>query len=522
MKQGNVNKTNIAKRILIIGVLMLLIPFMLFFTYYSFRYSISVYEMPYDRIMRETKDALMPHFVGVFFLLAFPMIGMLPKVKLWKRQWSVAFVYFVMAVTFIFSLVWILNGNFYAMSDSRGILSAMEEMRNGNYSALEPGGYIGAINRQLGMVTIFNIIFTVTGTTNEFVIRVVNVICVPIVIYAGYRILREISGNVKEIFYYGLFALCCFPLFFYTPYVYGELISLTAGMIFIWAALVYFKNGKISAWIALLVCSVIGNLARGNFPVIMIAFAIIAFLYSVRRKDIMPCLCAISLFVAIVLANELNTSYYEKISGIEINQGVPVEAWIAMGLNEDRELGYGMYNGYNVQEYADAGYNTEVAKLQFRRLIKDRLRMFVNGVGTRPADFYKVKLLLQWNDPTLNCFIENDTFIPEPNPIMKEIIVQDGKYAAVAREVLNQYQLFLYMGVLFYAFSLFRKKMPFYHMLIPIILVGAFLFTMLWEAMSRYVLPYIVYMLPVAAIGWAYAASIVYRLLVRLTHLYHS
>ena len=46
------------------------------------------------------------------------------------------------------------------------------------------------------------------------------------------------------------------------------------------------------------------------------------------------------------------------------------------------------------------------------------------------------------------------------------------------------------------------KKVPFYELLIMIILLGGFLFTLIWESMSRYVLPYIVYMVPLAAIGW--------------------
>ena len=350
----------------------------------------------------------------------------------------------------------------------------------------------------------------------NIVIQLLNVICVPIIFYSGYRVLKEMSGNTHAFLYYGLLALCCWPLFFYTPYVYGEIISVTAGMIFIWAAIMYLKGGKIGAWIALLVCSVLGNMARGNFPVLMIAFAILAFFYSVRRKNIKPCLCALSLFVAILLTNESNIAYYETISGIEINQGVPVEGWIAMGLNEDRELGNGLHNGYNLMEYAESGYNSEIAKVQFRNLIKDRFTMFINGVGTSAPEFYKGKLLVQWNDPTLNCFMENRNFIPEPLPVIKEIVLQDGKYAAVAREIMNQYQLFLYVGVLFYAFSLLRKKMPFYHMIIPITLVGGFLFTMLWEAMSRYVLPYIIYMLPVAAIGWSCAANVVCQIFLRI------
>ena len=49
-------------------------------------------------------------------------------------------------------------------------------------------------------------------------------------------------------------------------------------------------------------------------------------------------------------------------------------------------------------------------------------------------------------------------------------------------------------------------------MLLPeIILVGGVLFSLLWEAKTRYIFPYMIYMLPCAAIGLTKTAEIFYN-----------
>lgn len=119
--------------------------------------------------------------------------------------------------------------------------------------------------------------------------------------------------------------------------------------------------------------------------------------------------------------------------------------------------------------------------------------------------FFKEKLLVQWNDPTLTCFMENRSFMPEPDiPAIREIMSDEGKYYGMAVELMNQYQLLIYLGVLFYCISAFRCREPFYQLLPLIVVLGGCLFTLIWEAMARYVFPYFIYMVPLSAIGWGY------------------
>lgn len=479
-----------------------------FLTYYSTCYSIRQITVPNGVAMLETRDSLALHFLTAAVFLIVILAARRKKQEICREGGCRFALGAVMLCATLCSFIWVASGNFYAMDDSRQVLDCMEHMRNGDYSDLRPNGYLGIYQQHFGLITLFRIIFFLAGTTDDMAVQFFNCLCIPVIIYAGFQVLKELNASRASLIGYFLLAVFCFPLLCYTPYVYGEIISATAGMLFIWAALCYLKRGNISAWPAMAASAVIGNMARGNFPVLLIAFGMVAFLYSVRRKNLKLILFAVSLFLAVVLAGKVNVAYYEKISGIALDQGLPPEATIAMGMDEYGELGYGTYNGFEVQLLAGCGYDTEATRLQARQFIRDRVKMFVTGAGMSAKDFYKGKLLVQWNDPTLNCFMENRNFILPPQHPVRDIVSEEGKYAALARELMNQYQFLLYTGFLLYCLSLLgRGNVSFCQYLPLIIIFGGFLFTLLWEAMSRYVFPYIIYMIPLAATGWDLAGQ---------------
>lgn len=503
-------KTEFWKKVITRGLLALCIPVSGGITYYSLCYSMQIIDVFTGSVVEsaigDTRDSILLHFIVIvaFLVILFTVDTLLKKCHN-EEKWMTFILYIVMAVALGASLVWVLNGNFYAQNDSRSVLECVERIRNGDFSDLLPAGYLGAYQNQLGIAAIFQFLFFIFRTDNDIVIQVVNALCVPCIIYAGNGFLKEI--NCRRICHicYLVSMLFCFPLLFYTPFVYGEILSVTAGCFFIWAAVCYIKRGKISAWVSMMASAVIGNISRGNFPVLLIAFGIMAFLYSVRRKSIMPAACAVTVFLAAIAGNKACYAYYEYISGIEVNQGIPIEGWIAMGLN-DSAAAAGRYNGYNVETYAKHDYDREEAKKESLAYIHDRLFM-LSGGGWK--SFYKEKFLVQWNDPTLSCFQENCTFIPEARiPAIMEIALDSGRYYQTAVELMNQYQFIIYCGVLIYCIAAVKCNKPFYQFLPLIVIFGGFLFTMLWETMARYVFPYFIYMIPLSAIGWGHVGEL--------------
>ena len=81
----------------------------------------------------------------------------------------------------------------------------------------------------------------------------------------------------------------------------------------------------------------------------------------------------------------------------------------------------------------------------------------------------------------------------------------------ISCEILNQIQNMMYIGILLYYIYLLRGRRPEWEYLPGLILIGEILFSLLWEAKSRYVYPYIVIAIPAMAMGYYYLCTQIQR-----------
>jgi hypothetical protein len=90
---------------------------------------------------------------------------------------------------------------------------------------------------------------------------------------------------------------------------------------------------------------------------------------------------------------------------------------------------------------------------------------------------------------------------------------------------MNRYQFILYFGTAVMTTVSFlrkQKKAALENRLLLIAIVGGFLFSIIWEAMSRYVLPYVVYMIPLAAVGMWYLQELLEKAIAFLYNKYND
>ena len=76
-----------------------------------------------------------------------------------------------------------------------------------------------------------------------------------------------------------------------------------------------------------------------------------------------------------------------------------------------------------------------------------------------------------------------------------------GSWQQHYRDYTNRYLTVLYLGVVVYCVAALTRKNDILQCLMLIGVFGGFLFSILWEAKSRYVLPYIVLLIPYMALG---------------------
>ena len=84
---------------------------------------------------------------------------------------------------------------------------------------------------------------------------------------------------------------------------------------------------------------------------------------------------------------------------------------------------------------------------------------------------------------------------------LADLIFYDKTAWKVLDFYMNIYQLVLYLGVLYLLISAWNARYTLQFLVGIIAVYGGFLFSIIWEAKLRYILPYLVIMIPYSVVG---------------------
>ena len=176
-----------------------------------------------------------------------------------------------------------------------------------------------------------------------------------------------------------------------------------------------------------------------------------------------------------------------------------------MGLGNSSDKGPGWWDNYNMESYLAAGMDPNVQKQQAMIDLRETLSRFTPGSA---LSFFAQKTATQWSDPLyegvwLNRGMLGYTAQKVPGsawPAWVTALLSDRGDRTLAL-LLDPLQTILCCGfVLFALLPGSHKKeegdLP------SVILVGGFLFHLVWEAKGQYTLPYMVLVIPLAVEGW--------------------
>lgn len=118
--------------------------------------------------------------------------------------------------------------------------------------------------------------------------------------------------------------------------------------------------------------------------------------------------------------------------------------------------------------------------------------------------------MTQWNMP--DCLGMQETAHFECKKEELPALVRNiyfGELGKGLMQFMNRYQFLLYFGFgLAMLELLFGKKRDMEFYILVAAIIGGLLFSIIWEAMSRYVLAYVGYMIPMAALGFGNMTNI--------------
>ena len=403
---------------------------------------------------------------------------------------------------------WIGSSAHVPVGDPAFIYGGASYFIEGDYSLLSTGGYHSMHPHQLGLTALCELLFKVVGAYNYRAFEMMNLIFALGSVYLGYRILSEMTRSTAAIVGYNILMFGCLPLILYTPWVYGDVPSIFFALLAEWMLLRYLAEKKKRHLAILVSALVFAMLVRKNSMILLVAVGLTVLLHALLHRDR-------RILLAFLLAVVLSYGSYESVykiyeirSGYEQSGGIPIIAWVTMGMMENYGA-YGWYNNYPKEIfYGEAeGDRAAVAAIAKRDLM-ERLRTFRND-WKYAFTFFKGKVLSQWNEPLYQALYFNAES-PEaeggPAPGSLAAKLYDEYYLKVL-SLCDRWQFIMYVGMLCYFLLAVKKDSPILQHTLAVTIIGGFFFSIIYEAKARYIFPYYVMMFPFASHGYRLAVE---------------
>ncbi len=400
----------------------------------------------------------------------------------------------------IFGIYWVTASKTFPQGDPGLILYYARDICKGDFTQFQEGGYLAIYPHQLGMVTLLLPFVKLFGANDYLAFQYFTALMLPTIFISGTKIVRSISSDNARVEFLYIFCLTtCFPLYAYTPFVYGDLCSLEMGMLAVWAFLSCLEKFRGYKLIALGLSMGIAVQMRENIIIMAIALGIVLLikLICAPSNRWRAAAMGIAMIIGIVFFQGcINLAYYNvKDKEADI---FPISTFIVMGLNDD--YGHpGWDNGYSYNLFFDNNMDNKLTKQQAEKDFKSYLTLYKNDPAYM-ADFFARKMNAQWNAPMYQCIVMNNYLIDEQGRLPHSIYSR-GRVGRLVERYMKVYQLVLYSSIL-YLVAVKRKSIGSiekYTLLIAAF--GGFLFSLMWEAKTRYVFPYLIMQLPYMAMG---------------------
>lgn len=391
-------------------------------------------------------------------------------------------------------------------SDSYYVTYAAQRAARGDFAAMDT--YFVRFPFQLGFVLYEEIFFRLTGLIMPglpegyyaLALQGVNLLWLMLAYHGLIRISTLLFSNRRLTLTAALLMFFCFPAILSCTFLYGNLPSFACGVTAVWMFAAFTSDHKL---IHGLLCALTAGMAvalKLNLLIFFVAIAAVWVLELLRHRSLKSLVCLLLVTISVFTVSRLPQSLYESRSGKSFGEGIPMIAWMAMGLTEGH-AGPGWYNEtYTVTAFKESGCSTEATASNAKAAISQRLEYFSENPG-EAFRFFAVKLRSQWNDPTYESLWVNQVQSSySEKGRLYDVLCGSGERRSTG--IMNQYQQLIFLGVLLSLPELWKKRDA-RRCILLIIILGGLLYHLLFEAKSQYCLSYFVLMVPMAACGYS-------------------
>jgi hypothetical protein len=379
----------------------------------------------------------------------------------------------------------------------------------GDYSRLQSDElYFYEYPYQLGYVLVCQIVNTFFKDDNYFLaLQMLNLFSLIAIFLALIKVSKDVFKTKRVV---NLTIFMCFGFIasiMFTTFVYGNLLGFALASWAVALTIRYTQTNKKYLMVVSAVLLGISIMVKSNNMIVLLAICIILLIKFLDTKKLYDLVSIV--LCGVIGLNLLNVVIYsyERKADVDLGSGVPKILWMNMGLHEATDKACGWYNGaYTVSIYEHNDCDSELATQEGIKQIKEQIDMFCNN-QTYMAKFFSEKVLSQWNEPTFDSI-----WISQSRGHTKDVPqyvndIYEGNLGEYVKFIMNQYQQLLYIGAFIGLVLLYRHREVYYY-LVPLVILGGFMYHLLFEAKAQYVITYALLLIPICAYGLEYILSV--------------
>ncbi|MEF2885847.1 MAG: glycosyltransferase family 39 protein [Ruminococcus sp.] len=413
--------------------------------------------------------------------------------------------------TAILGVIWIYSVTSVPAADSANLFEAATNSANDDYSKFfnNSGFYFSEYYNghnyfhffpfQLGFVFFSEIVYRIFGTDSSMPVQIINVLSLASAYFALARITALLFKRKSIEFIAILLLAVCFQPVFLGTFVYGNIIGMSTA---VWACLFLIKYFQTNRWVWIIPAGcllMLSTIVKYNNLIYLVAFVIMLILHAVKNKKWQSLAFALAMCILCVGSSKLIIMSYEARANTQFESGLTQTMYFDLGLQES-PMAPGWYTKTAVNDYMKGGFDAERGNAVAQTSIDRRLEEMSDDLGYA-FDFFGKKILSQWNEPSYESIW------------ISQVKQHSHELSDLAKDIYNngfRGQLFalhfnFYMQILFVLFALgiyllfIDRKTNIETVLLPLVLLGAFGYHLLFEAKSQYACTYIPLLVPTAA-----------------------
>lgn len=384
--------------------------------------------------------------------------------------------------------------------DQGMVYHSAQQLLQGDYTQWQFGEYFSMLPYQNGMVLMMCPFVWIFGDGASIALQLFNV---PM-LFLTYVGISKISGlyfdrRNRYIVYIGLVMII--PMWTIVTFVYGMIPAICLA---IWSIYFEIRFEQTKKWKYIILAGILlffSIMWKSNSQIFAVVLCLMLGIHGIRTKEWKSLPGIIYIVLCTMLQIKGIPLLMHIITGENTTNGIPMIAWLAMGLQESG-IAPGWYNEFPMNLYRKVSTNPEIIKKEVLESFRTSFELFARE-KEYAFKFFARKQASMWADPAFQFFTTVNTrnVYGEFSYKMKDFFYNGGVMNTIMYLLLDVLQSIHYFGVVLY-FVMKQKKLKLENAHLIVAFLGGFLFHFIGEAKSHYVLSYYMMMVPYVIEGY--------------------